>query len=61
MLILFSFPWGKVFERFLMKMDLPPTGDTIARNFIAICLERKVLQTVPSVFGDWLIRVKIPS
>jgi hypothetical protein len=26
MLILFSFPWGKVFERFLMKMDLPPIG-----------------------------------
>jgi hypothetical protein len=26
MLILFSLPWEKAFERFLMKMDLPPIG-----------------------------------
>ncbi len=45
-------PLGEGFCKVLNENGPSPHWDTIARNFIAICLECKVLQTVPSVFGD---------
>lgn len=58
--MLFSFPWGKVFERFLMKMDLPPIGIQLQGTLLPFAWNGKYHRQFLACLEISLKPVKIP-